>query len=147
MLMMDSSFPARSSRARQLPAGLRQARNLAAHRDLAKLVAAEPELAEGAPGTARDLAAIAQPRRAGIAGQRLQLQARLVALLFGGGLVVDDRLERVSRPGLRVYRGSDALPQVMNGLGVAIVTTSRGVMTDRRARATGVGGEVIAYVA
>ena len=55
--------------------------------------------------------------------------------------------ERVSRPGLRVYKSRDTLPQVMNGLGVAIVTTSKGVMTDRRARATGVGGEVIAYVA
>ncbi|RPH67349.1 MAG: 30S ribosomal protein S8 [Burkholderiales bacterium] len=70
-----------------------------------------------------------------------------VQLKYYAGRPVIERLERVSRPGLRVYRGSDALPQVMNGLGVAIVTTSRGVMTDRRARATGVGGEVIAYVA
>ena len=50
-------------------------------------------------------------------------------------------------PGLRVYRGSDAIPQVQNGLGVAIVTTPKGVMTDRKARATGVGGEVLCYVA
>ena len=70
-----------------------------------------------------------------------------VQLKYYAGRPVIERLERVSRPGLRVYRGRDALPQVMNGLGVAIVTTSRGVMTDRRARATGVGGEVIAYVA
>jgi small subunit ribosomal protein S8 len=53
----------------------------------------------------------------------------------------------VSRPGLRVYKGRDAIPQVMNGLGVAIVTTPQGVMTDRKARATGVGGEVLCYVA
>jgi small subunit ribosomal protein S8 len=53
----------------------------------------------------------------------------------------------VSRPGLRVYKGSAAIPQVMNGLGVAIVTTPKGVMTDRKARATGVGGEVLCYVA
>ena len=58
-----------------------------------------------------------------------------------------ERIERVSRPGLRVYKGRDAIPQVMNGLGVAIVTTPKGVMTDRKARATGVGGEVLCYVA
>ena len=56
-------------------------------------------------------------------------------------------LRRVSRPGLRIYRGRDAIPTVMNGLGVAIVTTPKGVMTDRKARATGVGGEVLCYVA
>jgi small subunit ribosomal protein S8 len=70
-----------------------------------------------------------------------------VRLKYYAGRPVIDRLERVSRPGLRVYRGRHALPEVMNGLGVAIVTTSRGLMTDRRARAAGVGGEVIAYVA
>ena len=70
-----------------------------------------------------------------------------VRLKYYAGRPVIDRLERVSRPGLRVYRSRDALPQVMNGLGVAIVTTSKGVMTDRHARASGVGGEVIAYVA
>ena len=69
-----------------------------------------------------------------------------VQLKYYAGRPVIERLERVSRPGLRIYKGRDALPQVMNGLGVAIVTTSRGVMTDRRARADGVGGEVIAYV-
>ena len=53
----------------------------------------------------------------------------------------------MSKPGLRIYRGCDALPQVQNGLGVAIVTTPKGVMTDRKARATGVGGEVLCYVA
>ncbi|MBN9429551.1 MAG: 30S ribosomal protein S8 [Burkholderiales bacterium] len=70
-----------------------------------------------------------------------------VQLKYYAGRPVIDRIERVSRPGLRVYKSRDTLPQVMNGLGVAIVTTSKGVMTDRRARATGVGGEVIAYVA
>ena len=60
---------------------------------------------------------------------------------------VIERIERVSRPGLRVYKGRDSIPQVMNGLGVAIVTTPKGVMTDRMARQTGVGGEVLCYVA
>ena len=70
-----------------------------------------------------------------------------VQLKYYAGRPVIERLERVSRPGLRIYKGRDALPQVMNGLGCAIVTTSRGVMTDRRARADGVGGEVLGYVA
>jgi small subunit ribosomal protein S8 len=70
-----------------------------------------------------------------------------VALKYYAGRPVIERLERVSRPGLRIYKGHDAIPQVLNGLGVAIVSTSQGVMTDRKARATGVGGEVICYVA
>lgn len=70
-----------------------------------------------------------------------------VQLKYYAGRPVIERLERVSRPGLRIYKGRHAIPQVLNGLGVAIVTTSQGVMTDRKARATGVGGEVIAYVA
>ena len=70
-----------------------------------------------------------------------------VALKYYAGRPVIERIERVSRPGLRVYKGRDAIPQVMNGLGVAIVTTPKGVMTDRKARATGVGGEVLCYVA
>ena len=70
-----------------------------------------------------------------------------VALKYYAGRPVIERIERVSRPGLRVYRGRNAIPQVQNGLGVAIVTTPRGVMTDRKARATGVGGEVLCYVA
>jgi len=60
---------------------------------------------------------------------------------------VIEKIERVSTPGLRVYKGRDELPRVMNGLGVAIVSTSKGVMTDRKARATGVGGEVLCIVA
>ena len=70
-----------------------------------------------------------------------------IALKYYAGRPVIERIERVSRPGLRVYKGSGAIPPVMNGLGVAIVTTPKGVMTDRKARATGVGGEVLCYVA
>ncbi len=70
-----------------------------------------------------------------------------IALKYYAGRPVIERIERVSRPGLRIYKGRDAIPQVMNGLGVAIVTTPKGVMTDRKARATGVGGEVLCYVA
>jgi small subunit ribosomal protein S8 len=71
----------------------------------------------------------------------------VISLKYYAGQPVIARIERVSRPGLRVYRGHDAIPQVQNGLGVAIVTTPKGVMTDRKARATGVGGEVLCYVA
>ena len=77
-------------------------------------------------------------------GGKTELQ---IALKYYAGRPVIERIERVSRPGLRIYKGRDAIPQVMNGLGVAIVTTPRGVMTDRKARATGVGGEVLCYVA
>ncbi len=70
-----------------------------------------------------------------------------IALKYYAGRPVIASIERVSRPGLRVYRGRNAIPQVQNGLGVAIVTTPQGVMTDRKARATGVGGEVLCYVA
>jgi len=70
-----------------------------------------------------------------------------IALKYYAGRPVIERIERVSRPGLRVYKGVGAIPQVQNGLGVAIVTTPKGVMTDRKARATGVGGEVLCYVA
>ena len=70
-----------------------------------------------------------------------------IALKYYAGRPVIERIERVSRPGLRIYKGRDAIPQVMNGLGVAIVTTPKGVMTDRKARANGVGGEVLCYVA
>ncbi len=70
-----------------------------------------------------------------------------VALKYYAGRPVIERIERVSRPGLRVYKGSEKLPRVMNGLGVAIVSTPRGVMTDRAARAGRVGGEVLCYVA
>jgi len=71
----------------------------------------------------------------------------VIGLKYYAGRPVIERIERVSRPGLRIYKGSKAIPQVMNGLGVAIVTTPQGVMTDRKARAVGVGGEVLCYVA
>ena len=70
-----------------------------------------------------------------------------IALKYYAGRPVIERIERVSRPGLRIYKGREAIPQVMNGLGVAIVTTPKGVMTDRKARQSGVGGEVLCYVA
>jgi small subunit ribosomal protein S8 len=70
-----------------------------------------------------------------------------VALKYYAGRPVIEKIERVSRPGLRIYKGREDLPRVMNGLGVAIVSTSRGVMTDRRARSLGVGGEVLCVVA
>jgi len=71
----------------------------------------------------------------------------VVALKYHEGKPVIDRLERFSRPGLRKYRGKDALPKVLGGLGVAIVSTPQGVMTDREARRTGQGGEVLCVVA
>ena len=70
-----------------------------------------------------------------------------IALRYHAGRAVIEKLERVSTPGLRIYKSKDDIPKVMNGLGIAIVSTSRGVMTDRKARATGVGGEVLCIVA
>ena len=77
-------------------------------------------------------------------GEKAELE---IALKYYAGRPVIERIERVSRPGLRIYRGRHAIPNVMNGLGVAIVTTPKGVMTDRKARAAGIGGEVLCYVA
>jgi small subunit ribosomal protein S8 len=70
-----------------------------------------------------------------------------IGLKYYAGRPVIESIDRVSRPGLRVYRASDSIPKVMNGLGVAIVSTSQGVMTDRKARAAGIGGEVLCVVA
>ncbi len=70
-----------------------------------------------------------------------------IALKYYAGEPVIEKIERVSRPGLRIYKGRDDIPKIMNGLGIAIVSTSKGVMTDRKARATGVGGEVLCIVA
>jgi small subunit ribosomal protein S8 len=70
-----------------------------------------------------------------------------IALRYYAGRPVIERIERVSRPGLRIYKGRHEIPSVKNGLGVAIVTTPQGVMTDRKARASGIGGEVLCYVA
>ena len=69
-----------------------------------------------------------------------------IKLRYHDGRPVIERLERVSRPGLRIYRGKDDLPKVMGGLGVAIVSTSKGVMSDRQARSQGHGGEVLCIV-
>jgi small subunit ribosomal protein S8 len=71
----------------------------------------------------------------------------VVALKYHQGKPVIERLERVSRPGLRAYRPKDELPKVMGGLGIAIVSTPKGVMTDREARRSGQGGEVLCVVA
>ena len=71
----------------------------------------------------------------------------VVGLKYYARRPVIEKIERISKPGLRVYKGRDNLPKVMNGLGIAILSTSRGVMTDSKARATGVGGEVLCIVA
>ncbi len=70
-----------------------------------------------------------------------------IGLKYYAGRPVIERIERVSRPGLRVSRPSKSVPRVMNGLGIAIVSTSKGVMTDRKARGLGIGGEVLCLVA
>lgn len=70
-----------------------------------------------------------------------------VKLKYFQGKPVIEKLERVSRPGLRKYRGNDALPSVLGGLGIAIVSTSKGLMTDAKARSEGLGGEVLCLVA
>ena len=82
--------------------------------------------------------------KAGKSGTHKELH---IGLKYYAGRPVIERIERVSKPGLRVYKGSNDIPKVMNGLGVAILSTSRGVMTDRKARADGVGGEVLCIVA
>lgn len=74
-------------------------------------------------------------------------QALYIVLKYYEGKPVIGRLQRVSRPGLRVYKGKDELPKVQGGLGVAIISTSHGLMTDRAARSAGYGGEVVCYVA
>jgi small subunit ribosomal protein S8 len=70
-----------------------------------------------------------------------------ISLKYYAGRPVIEKIERISRPGLRIYKPSKEIPRVMNGLGIAIVSTSKGVMTDRRARGLGVGGEVLCIVA
>ena len=70
-----------------------------------------------------------------------------IELKYHDGRPVIDRIERISRPGLRIYRGKDELPKVLGGMGTVIVSTPKGVMTDRQARANGQGGEVLCIVA
>ncbi len=69
-----------------------------------------------------------------------------VTLKYYEGKPVIDNIKRISRPGLRIYKNKDELPKVQNGLGVAIISTSKGVMSDRSARSSGEGGEVLCYV-
>ena len=73
-------------------------------------------------------------------------KALVVDLKYFKGKPVIEKIERSSRPGLRIYRGKEDLPKVLGGLGVAIVSTSAGVMSDREAREKGVGGEVLCIV-
>ena len=70
-----------------------------------------------------------------------------VELKYFQGKPVVELIQRVSRPGLRIYKKRGELPKIMNGLGIAVVSTSKGVMTDRAARKAGMGGEIICYVA
>jgi small subunit ribosomal protein S8 len=77
-------------------------------------------------------------------GNKATLQ---IGLKYYAGSSVIEKIQRISRPGLRIYKGSSEIPKVMNGLGIAIVSTSKGLMTDRKARANGVGGEVLCIVA
>jgi small subunit ribosomal protein S8 len=81
-----------------------------------------------------------------VAGEQAKPQLE-IALKYYAGRPVIEKIERISKPGLRIYRGKEDLPRIMNGLGVAIVSTSKGVMTDRKARASGIGGEVLCVVA
>jgi small subunit ribosomal protein S8 len=82
-----------------------------------------------------------------VGDEQTQIAQLEIALRYHAGRPVIEKIERVSKPGLRIYKSKDDIPRVMNGLGIAIVSTSQGVMTDRKARATGVGGEVICIVA
>ena len=82
----------------------------------------------------------------GVSGEQTRPQLE-IALKYYAGRPVIEKIERVSKPGLRIYKNKDEIPRVMNGLGIAIVSTSRGVMTDRKARADGLGGEVLCIVA
>ena len=80
-------------------------------------------------------------------GDKASNKKLVLALKYHQGRAVIERIERVSKPSLRVYRDKDSLPQVLGGLGVAIVSTSQGMMTDHKARSLSLGGEVICVVA
>jgi small subunit ribosomal protein S8 len=86
-----------------------------------------------------------------VADVRLESEGQKTTLTIGlkyyDGRPVIDRIERVSRPGLRIYRGKDELPKVLGGMGTVIVSTPQGVMTDKQARSIGQGGEVLCIVA
>ncbi len=70
-----------------------------------------------------------------------------LVLKYFQGKQVAESIQRVSRPGLRIYKKKDALPKVMAGMGIAVISTSKGIMTDRAARQAGLGGEIICYIA
>ena len=80
-----------------------------------------------------------------IAGEN-QTTIRVTLKYDEKGKRVIDGIKRISKPGLRIYTSKEELPRVLNGLGIAIVSTSKGIMTDKNARAAGLGGEIIAYV-
>ena len=82
-----------------------------------------------------------------VAGDITKVAELEIGLKYYAGRPVIETIKRISKPGLRIYRGKDDLPSVMNGLGVAIVSTPQGVMTDRKARSLGMGGEVLCTVA
>ncbi len=82
-----------------------------------------------------------------VAGDITKVAELEIGLKYYAGRPVIETIKRISKPGLRIYRGKDDLPSVMNGLGVAIVSTPQGVMTDRKARSLGLGGEVLCTVA
>lgn len=75
------------------------------------------------------------------------MQTMAIELRYFQGEPLIEEIKRVSRPGLRVYKGRNELPKVRNGLGIAIISTSKGIMTDRAARVAGQGGEIVAFVA
>ena len=82
-----------------------------------------------------------------VEGETAKEKAIVIELKFGPeGQKVITGLKRISKPGLRVYARNDAIPRVLNGLGIAIISTSKGLMTDRDARKAGLGGEVVAYI-
>ena len=79
-------------------------------------------------------------------GEGVQKNIKIVLKYAENGQKVISGIKRISKPGLRVYCGADELPTVLNGLGIAVISTSKGIMTDKEARAQNLGGEVIAYV-
>ena len=81
-----------------------------------------------------------------IEGEGVQKNIKIVLKYGENGQKVISGIKRISKPGLRVYCGADELPTVLNGLGTAIISTSKGIMTDKEARAKNIGGEVIAYI-
>jgi len=94
-------------------------------------------------GQAANKVAISMPSSK-IEGVKPELE---ITLKYFQGKPVVESIQRISRPGLRIYKRKDELPKVMGGLGIAVVSTSKGVMTDRAARQAGLGGEIICYVA